>query len=314
MGKHERMSAQRAYELGLISEIVEHDRLLERAREIADIVNSNAPLAVRGTRLAILKGLNLPLHEAEMLAETFRERVLRTEDAQEGPKAFVEKRKPNWQMPMSAGFETILLDVDAADHVATITLNRPEQLNAFNRTMCEEMAEAWRTVKLDESVHAVVLRAAGTRAFSAGLDIKTPYGQPENIWNHEDPGEAAQPQVAEDVEAGGVRRSGHVHRGRVLLRQRIRRRHLLDGRNVFRLARVGRPGLRAGADRADAPHRSGRDTADRADGQRRTGRRRHRAADRPGVRGGRPATGCGPAPTRSRRRSPPNRRRRPRAP
>lgn len=97
MGKHERMSAQRAYDLGLISEIVEHDRLLDRAREIADIVNSNAPLAVRGTRLAILKGLNVPLHEAEILAETFRERVLRTEDAQEGPKAFVEKRKPNWQ-------------------------------------------------------------------------------------------------------------------------------------------------------------------------------------------------------------------------
>ena len=81
----------------MISEIVEHDRLLERAHEIADIVNSNAPLAVRGTRLAILKGLDLPLHEAEMLAETFRERVLRTEDAMEGPPAFVEKRAPDWQ-------------------------------------------------------------------------------------------------------------------------------------------------------------------------------------------------------------------------
>lgn len=94
--------------------------------------------------------------------------------------------------PMS--FETILLEIDATDHVATITLNRPEQLNAFNRTMCEEMARAWHTVKLDESVHAVVLRAAGDRAFSAGLDIKTPYGQPENIWNHEDPGEALSPK------------------------------------------------------------------------------------------------------------------------
>src|SRR5271156_2009888 len=94
-------------------------------------------------------------------------------------------------MQMSAGdFETILLDVDATDHVATITLNRPEQLNTFNRTMCEEMQHAWRRVKLDDSVHAVVLRASGTRAFSAGLDIKAPYGQPENVWNHEDPGEA----------------------------------------------------------------------------------------------------------------------------
>ena len=97
MGKHERMSAQRALELGLISEVVEHDCLLERAHGIADIVNSNAPLAVRGTRLAILKGLDLPLHEAEILAESFRERNLHTEDSLEGPKAFVEKRTPNWQ-------------------------------------------------------------------------------------------------------------------------------------------------------------------------------------------------------------------------
>jgi enoyl-CoA hydratase/carnithine racemase len=91
-------------------------------------------------------------------------------------------------------FETILLEVDTASHIATITLNRPDSLNAFNRTMCEEMAEAWRIVKLDESVHAVVLRAAGSRAFSAGLDIKTPYGQPDNVWNHEDPGEALSPK------------------------------------------------------------------------------------------------------------------------
>ncbi len=91
-------------------------------------------------------------------------------------------------------FETILLDIDAADRVATITLNRPDRLNAFNRTMCEEMAEAWRIVKFDDSVNAVVLRAAGMRAFSAGLDIKTPYGQPENVWNHEDPGEPLSPK------------------------------------------------------------------------------------------------------------------------
>jgi enoyl-CoA hydratase/carnithine racemase len=91
-------------------------------------------------------------------------------------------------------FETILLEVDAASHVATITLNRPDSLNAFNRTMCDEMVKAWRIVKLDDSVNAVVLRAAGSRAFSAGLDIKTPYGQPDNVWNHEDPGEALSPK------------------------------------------------------------------------------------------------------------------------
>lgn len=97
MGKHERMSAQRAYDLGLVSEVVEHDKLMERAYEIAAIVNRNAPLAVRGTRLAIRRGIDLPMHEAEVLAETFRERVLRTDDAKEGPLAFMEKRAPRWQ-------------------------------------------------------------------------------------------------------------------------------------------------------------------------------------------------------------------------
>ena len=98
MGKHERMSAQRAYELGMITEIVEHDRLLERAHEIADIVNSNAPLAVRGTRLAIIKGLDMPLHEAEMLAETFRERVTAHRGRTRGPAGHSSRSaRPIWQ-------------------------------------------------------------------------------------------------------------------------------------------------------------------------------------------------------------------------
>jgi enoyl-CoA hydratase/carnithine racemase len=97
MGRHERMTAQRAYELGLVSEVVDHGRLLHRARELADLVNRNAPLAVRGTRLAIRRGLDLPLLEAEIMAEAFRERVVRTDDAKEGPKAFMEKRQPEWR-------------------------------------------------------------------------------------------------------------------------------------------------------------------------------------------------------------------------
>ena len=96
-GRHERMNAQRAYDLGLISEIVPHEQLLERAREIAALVNRNAPLAVRGTRLAIRRGLDVPLHEAEIMAEAFRERVVRTDDAKEGPQAFMEKRDPVWR-------------------------------------------------------------------------------------------------------------------------------------------------------------------------------------------------------------------------
>jgi len=97
VGKHERMGAQRAYDLGFVTEVVPRDQLLARAKEVAELVNRNAPIAVRGTRLAIMKGIDLPLHEAEILAEAFRERNLHTQDSLEGPKAFMEKRDPVWK-------------------------------------------------------------------------------------------------------------------------------------------------------------------------------------------------------------------------
>jgi enoyl-CoA hydratase/carnithine racemase len=97
MGRHERMDAERAYQLGLVSEVVPHEQLAERAQEIARTVNSNAPLAVRGTRLAIRKGMAFPVYEAELIAESYRLRVADSEDAEEGPRAFMEKRQPVWR-------------------------------------------------------------------------------------------------------------------------------------------------------------------------------------------------------------------------
>jgi enoyl-CoA hydratase/carnithine racemase len=92
-----------------------------------------------------------------------------------------------------AGFSTIRYET-ADDQVATITLDRPEALNAFDRQMCEEIRAAWRLVKDDPAVHAVVVRAEGDRAFCAGLDTKKPYGQPDDVWNHDDPGELLSPK------------------------------------------------------------------------------------------------------------------------
>lgn len=96
-------------------------------------------------------------------------------------------------MSAPAEFTTIRYET-SADHVATITLNRPEVLNAFDRTMCQEVRAAWRLVKADADVHAAVVRAEGTRAFCAGLDTQKPYGQPDDVWNHEDPGELLSPK------------------------------------------------------------------------------------------------------------------------
>ena len=90
-------------------------------------------------------------------------------------------------------YETIRYET-TPDRVATITLDRPEVLNAFDRQMCEEVRDAWYRIKDDPEVHAVVLRATGDRAFCAGLDTKKPYGQPDDVWNHEDPGELLSPK------------------------------------------------------------------------------------------------------------------------
>jgi enoyl-CoA hydratase/carnithine racemase len=96
-------------------------------------------------------------------------------------------------MSLHPGFSTIRYET-SNDHVATITLNRPDVLNAFDRQMCEEVRSAWHLVKNDPDVHAAVVRAEGDRAFCAGLDTKKSYGQPDDVWNHEDPGELLSPK------------------------------------------------------------------------------------------------------------------------
>jgi enoyl-CoA hydratase/carnithine racemase len=97
LGNRERMSAERAYEVGLVTEVVPHDRLMDRARELAAMLLTNAPLAVWGTKMAILQGLGLPIQQAEEIAAGYLEIVEQSEDHAEGPRAFVEKRDPVWK-------------------------------------------------------------------------------------------------------------------------------------------------------------------------------------------------------------------------
>lgn len=89
-------------------------------------------------------------------------------------------------------YETIIVDI--ADHVATITINRPDALNSFTRQMMEEFQQLWKSIAVDGDVHCCVLRAAPGRAFSTGVDVKASQ-QPDgtvvdldNIWHCEDPG------------------------------------------------------------------------------------------------------------------------------
>src|SRR2546423_5474293 len=93
----ERFPAERALELGLINEIVNRDQLMERAREWAERITVNAPLAVQATKESVLRCLALDLEEAYKLEQQISSTVFQTEDAKEGPKAFAEKRPPVWQ-------------------------------------------------------------------------------------------------------------------------------------------------------------------------------------------------------------------------
>jgi E-phenylitaconyl-CoA hydratase len=65
--------------------------------------------------------------------------------------------------------ETILYET--RDHVATLTLNRPERNNAFNLTMARELRQAWQTVSSDPEVLCAIVTAAGDKAFCTGVDL-----------------------------------------------------------------------------------------------------------------------------------------------
>ena len=94
-GRH--LTAAEAKEIGLIGYVVPDGQALAKAREIAEVIAGNGPLAVE----AILKTLHDTegMTEAEAFAyeQEYGSAVFRSEDAKEGPKAFAEKRKPDFQ-------------------------------------------------------------------------------------------------------------------------------------------------------------------------------------------------------------------------
>jgi len=94
-------------------------------------------------------------------------------------------------------YETILVDV--VDHVATITINRPDAMNSFTKRMMEEFEHLWKWVSVTDDIHCCVLRAAPGKAWCTGVDVKASMqGEPvvdlDNIWHCEDPGNLLGPK------------------------------------------------------------------------------------------------------------------------
>lgn len=93
----EPISAQRAYEVGLVNRVVPGAELMSATAELAAAIAANAPLTVRAGKAMVRATAGLPPAEAAAIADDIYEPVYASDDAQEGPRAFAEKRPPRWQ-------------------------------------------------------------------------------------------------------------------------------------------------------------------------------------------------------------------------
>lgn len=91
------LSARRACELGYVNAVVPPDRLRAAALEMASTIVRNAPLTVRAARELVYLSTEMGRSAALRVGRHLFEPVYMSEDAQEGPRAFAEKRPPKWQ-------------------------------------------------------------------------------------------------------------------------------------------------------------------------------------------------------------------------
>jgi len=93
----ERISAEDAYRLGMVSSVVPPAELMPTARQLAERICANGPLAIRVTKELAWRGLEMSTEEALRLYAALGALVRASEDAREGPRAFAEKRQPHFK-------------------------------------------------------------------------------------------------------------------------------------------------------------------------------------------------------------------------
>jgi enoyl-CoA hydratase len=91
------ITAQRAYEIGLVNRLAEPAQLMEITLELAREILEGAPLSVRAGRETVMLATEMGRSAALQAARHASEYAYRSEDAQEGPKSFAEKRRPQWK-------------------------------------------------------------------------------------------------------------------------------------------------------------------------------------------------------------------------
>jgi enoyl-CoA hydratase/carnithine racemase len=87
------IDAQEAYRIGLVNKVVPLADLMNEARNMAETICRNAPLAVKAAKEVIVRGLDLPLEAGLQLEDNFQTYLSSTDDFTEGIKAFKEKRE-----------------------------------------------------------------------------------------------------------------------------------------------------------------------------------------------------------------------------
>lgn len=91
------LTAQRAYEIGFVNHVTSPEGLMPKALELAQTICENAPLTVMAAKQMVYAATEMGTAAAREAGRRIFEPVYQSADAQEGPKAFAEKRKPNWQ-------------------------------------------------------------------------------------------------------------------------------------------------------------------------------------------------------------------------
>ena len=89
--------AQECYRIGLVNQLVPYDQLIPAGEKMATSFLKGAPLALRYIKEAIYKGSEMTLEQGLRYESDLQSMIMQTEDAKEGPRAFVEKRPPVWK-------------------------------------------------------------------------------------------------------------------------------------------------------------------------------------------------------------------------
>lgn len=92
----ERLSAERAYQVGLVNKVVPREQLMAEAEKVAHRICELSPVAVQGMKESMVRASNLDFAAVDQITDFVQTRVMNSRDRQEGARAFLEKRKAAW--------------------------------------------------------------------------------------------------------------------------------------------------------------------------------------------------------------------------